>query len=65
METSLTFGNSIKIDSFSNHTPEVRPSSIAPFKLLGLINTHFPGARERHRNEWSNYREASAVTYFI
>ena len=41
MVTSLTFGNSIKIDSFSGHTPEVKPSSTAPkLQILHLFKAH-------------------------
>jgi len=50
VETSLTFGNSIKIDSFSSHTPEVQPM------LLGL--KFHRGPRERCNDRWSNHCEA-------
>ena len=50
METSLTFGNSIKIDSFSNHTLEVQPV------LSGLQFRR--GLRKRCSDRWSNPHEA-------
>ena len=60
--SSLTFGNSIKIDSFSDHTLEEYPSSQNPsFEPVYTSCVHiFKGARERRYDRWSNHRKASA-----
>ena len=59
--SSLTFGNSIKIDSFSDHTLEEYPSSQNPsFEPAYTSCVHiFKGARERRYDRWSNHRKAS------
>ena len=59
--SSLTVGNLIKIDSFSDHTLEEYPSSQNPsFEPAYTSYVHiFKGARERRYDRWSNHRKAS------
>ena len=59
--SSLTFGNSIKIDSFSDHTLEEYPSSQnLSFEPAYTSCVHiFKGTRERRYDRWSNHRKTS------